>query len=226
MKKQILGIVLCTLALMGVHLTCAQEVMPPKPAFNVVDTAGVLSSEVVSNLNRALEQYERDTSNQFVVFVAPTMQSDSSVDDYTYRIAESWGVGQKDRKNGAVLFIFVKDRKMFIQVGYGLEAVIPDALAKRIIEGEIKPHFQRNDYNAGVVQGVKAMMSAAAGEYKGTGTTQAQGKTSKRAGLPFLIFVIIIIIMSRTFSGGGTGYSHGGRRGVWLGGGGGGWGGG
>ena len=71
------------------------------------------------------------------------METDSSIEDFTQRIAQAWGVGKKDRKNGAVLFVFIEDRKMYIQVGYGLEGTLPDATAFDITERHIKPHFRR-----------------------------------------------------------------------------------
>src|SRR5512135_2889675 len=108
----------------------AAEVIPPAPEHYFNDYAGVTSSDTASRLNKTLEDFERETSNQILVAVYPKMQSDSSIEDYTVRVAQSWRVGQKGKDNGAVLFVFVQDRKMFIQVGYGLEGALPDALAK------------------------------------------------------------------------------------------------
>jgi uncharacterized protein len=107
----------------------AAEIIPPKPAGYFNDYAGVVSKGAALRFNEQLAQFERETSNQVVVAVFPKMQSDSSVDDYTQRVAQSWGVGQKDKRNGAVLFVFIEDRKMFIQVGYGLEGALPDITA-------------------------------------------------------------------------------------------------
>src|SRR6058998_1141641 len=134
-------------------LTCdclAGEVIPPKPANYFNDYAGVVAADTAQRLNRTLEDFEKSTSSQIIVAVFPTMQSDSSVEDYTRRVAEAWRVGQKERNNGAVLFVFVQDRRMRIEVGYGLEGVLPDALAKRIIEDEITPRFKRGDYGGGL----------------------------------------------------------------------------
>jgi len=103
----------------------AAEVIPPKPEKYFNDYAHVASSATVTELNQRLEQFERDTSSQIVVAVYPKMQSDSSIEDYTVRVAQSWGIGQKGKDNGAVLFVFVQDRKMYIQVGYGLEGPCP-----------------------------------------------------------------------------------------------------
>src|SRR5213082_1651041 len=99
----------------------AAEVMPPKPDRYFNDYAGVVSQEAARRFNEQLAQFERETSNQIVVAVFPKMQSDSDLADYTQRVAQSWDVGQKDKRNGAVLFVFTQDRKMYIQVGYGVE---------------------------------------------------------------------------------------------------------
>src|SRR5207302_7544839 len=91
-----------------------------------------------------------ETSDQVVVAVFQKMQSDSDVADYTQRVAQTWGVGQKDRRNGVVLFVFIEDHKMFIQVGYGLEGVLPDATAFDITERHIKPLFRAGNDEAGL----------------------------------------------------------------------------
>src|SRR5206468_2629004 len=124
----------------------AAEVIPPKPDRYFSDYAGVVSKEAALRFNEQLAQFERETSDQIVVAVFPKMQSDSDIADYTQRVAQAWGVGQKERRNGVVLFVFIQDRKMFIQVGYGLEGALPDATAFDITEYRIKPHFRSNDY--------------------------------------------------------------------------------
>ena len=134
------------------------------------DYAGVLSRSTVDDLNRKLQDFENQTSNQVLVVIYPKMQSNSDINDYAIRVAQAWGVGRKDRKNGVVLFIFTQDHKMTIQVGYGLEGALPDITAKQIIADEIAPKFRSNDYNGGVSAGVDAIMKATKGEYKGRGS--------------------------------------------------------
>src|SRR6266403_529457 len=160
-------------ALVAALVASAAEVMPPAPAQYFNDYAHIVSSATATELNQKLEQFERDTSSQIVVAVYPKMESESSIEDYTVRVKQAWGVGQKDKDNGVVLFVFVQDRKMYIQVGYGLEGALPDALAKRIIENEIKPYFRNGDFDGGLRAGVTAILAATKGEYKGTGHTVA-----------------------------------------------------
>ena len=91
--------------------------------------------------------------------------------------------GKKDKNNGAVLFVFVQDHKMFLQVGYGLEGVLPDALCKRIIDEQISPRFKAGDFDGGLTAGVPSILAATKGEYKGTGRTVAEsysGSVSRR----------------------------------------------
>ena len=226
---------ICIFLVLFATLATAAEVIPPRPEAYFNDYARVVSSATATELNRQLEQFERDTSSQILVAVYPKMQSDSSIEDYTVRVAQSWGVGQKNKNNGAVLFVFVQDRKLYIQVGYGLEGVLPDALAKRIIENEIKPHLRNDDFDSGLRAGVTAILQAAKGEYKGTGHTVADRSSQPFWPTPLIVgFVIFILlvrllssaargtvytragravsygIMSGMFSGGGGGFSSGG----------------
>src|ERR1043166_8136503 len=103
---------------LGASSLIAAEVIPPKPAGYFNDYANVVPKEKALALNEKLAQFERDTSNQVVVAVYPKMESDSSIEDYAQRIAESWGVGQKGQRNGVVMLVFIQDHKISIQVGY------------------------------------------------------------------------------------------------------------
>lgn len=219
------------LALLGAVAVPAAEVIPPVPKAYFNDYAQVVSPAIATELNEQLEQFERKTSSQILVAVFPKMQSDSSIEDYTVRVAQAWGVGQKDKSNGAVLFVFIQDHKMYLQVGYGLEGTLPDALSKRIMENELKPYFRKGDYAGGLRAGIAAILQATQGEYKGTGHTAAEGNGIPAWWMAFLVAFIILIVLGRllTYSAGGTVYSRGGRSvrsGIWplifLGGGGGG----
>src|SRR5262245_43372210 len=154
--------------------THAAEVIPPKPDRYFNDYAGVVSQEAASRFNEQLAQFERETSDQAVVAVFPKMLSDSDIADYTQRVAQAWGVGQKERRNGVVLFVYIQDRKMFIQVGYGLEGALPDATAFDITERHIKPLFRAGNYEAGLATGIDLICKAIRGEYKGSGKTVAE----------------------------------------------------
>jgi uncharacterized protein len=214
----------------------AAERMPPVPDQYFNDYAHVISPSTATQLNRKLADFERDTSSQILVVVYPKMESDSSIEDYTVRVVQAWRVGQKARNNGAVLFVFIQDRKMFLQVGYGLEGALPDVTAKRIIENEIKPRFKAGDYDGGLSAGVAAIMAATKGEYKGTGATAGDRPQGK--GVPAIVVVVFAVgfiafaLMAARRRNYGYGYggwtlgSGGFSGGTWGSRGGGGWGGG
>ena len=219
----------CTIVvlLLGFRLF-ADEVIPPTPTAYFNDYANIVSSGTAARLNAELEDHERQTSEQIVVAVFPKMQSDSSIEDYTVRVARAWQVGQKDKKNGAVLFVFVQEHKMFLQVGYGLEGVLPDALCKQIIDEQITPRFKAGDFDGGLTAGVHAILAATKGEYKGNGTTVAQRRAvhdnnnGAAIVIVFLIIVVLFVILpllSRASRHGGTQYWGGGWSGSsWSGG--------
>jgi uncharacterized protein len=182
--------------LAGLWCACAAvwsaEVIPPAPARYFNDYANVVSPGTASQLNQTLEDFERSNSSQILVAVFPKMQSDSSIEDYTVRVAQSWRAGQKAKDNGAVLFVFIQDRKLQMQVGYGLEGALPDALCKRIIENEITPRFKAGDYSGGLSAGVTAIVAAAKGEYKGSGRTVADKRQASKDIVVFGLAAIII----------------------------------
>ena len=216
-----------------------EDQLPGKPARYVTDKAGVIPADRAEALNSKLEQYERDTSNQILVWVDRRLPENFVLEDFTDRSFQKWKVGQADKDNGAVLFVFTEDRKVRIEVGYGLEGPLPDAIANRILDEEVLPRFRGGDYPAGIEAGIDAMIAATKGEYKGTGTTVDE-RSRRRTGLPiqgcavplFFLFIFVILPMLarrnrrrwRTFGGsgwwtGGGGFGGGG----WSGGGGGGW---
>lgn len=189
----------------------AADVIPPAPTAYFNDYAKVVSAGAVAQLNSALEDHERQTSDQILVAVFPKMQSDSSIEDYTVRVAQAWHAGQKEKKNGAVLFVFVQDHKLFLQTGYGLEGVLPDALCKRIIDQEITPHFKAGDIDGGLTAGVTAILQATRGEYKGSGATVAEQHGHQNGGgiapIIFLIIIVVVILSLRRRGYGGLLYT-------------------
>ena len=195
----------------------AAERIPPAPARYFNDYAGVVSPATGDELNATLEQYERTSSNQLIVALYPRKESESSVADYTVRVAQAWQVGQKNKNNGVVLFAFMQEHQLYFQVGYGLEAVLPDSTAKRIIEQEIVPRFRQNDVDGGMKAGVAAMIAATKGEYAGSGHTRDEGEhRGTPRGLSFMAVIIIFILfaaISRRRA--RQTYVFGGPRGAW-----------
>jgi uncharacterized protein len=224
---QIKRIVFCLAATVAIHSQAA-EVIPPKPPGYFQDNAGVVSQGAALRFNEQLAQFERETSNQVVVAVFPKMQSDSDVADYAQRVAEAWGIGSKAQRNGVALFVFIADRKISIQVGYGLEGALPDITAFDIRQNHINPHFRNRDYEGGLAEGIDSIFKAIRGEYKGTGKTvlERRANTPVPSFLFFIIFVVVLMIISRMMRRLG-GYTYSSRRSgpifLPMGGGGGGW---
>lgn len=198
----------------------AAERIPPAPQNHFNDYAGVVRPDAARQLNAMLAQFERESSSQLLVAIFPKMPSDSSIEDYTVRVAQKWAAGGKQRDNGAVLFVFVEDRALYIQVGYGLEGALPDARCKQIIEDVITPRFRQGDYTAGVAAGVQAMIAATKGEYAGSGQTVRTSGRSENVGLRGwggLVFIVLMLIFSVRSARRGTVYGQGGRRSLWMG---------
>ena len=203
---------LCIAASVAINAQAA-EVIPPKPAGYFNDYAGVVSKEAAHRFNEQLAQFERETSNQIVVTVFSKMQSDDDIAAYGQRVAEAWGVGSKAQRNGVALLVFIADRKASIQVGYGLEGALPDAIAYDIRANHINPHFRTGDYEGGLADGIDSIFKAIRGEYKGTGKTVTERRSNAPAPtfLFFLIFLVTLSIISRIMRRLG-GYSYSSRR--------------
>jgi uncharacterized protein len=187
--------------------------LPPKPDRYITDQAGILDSATVEEINRQLDQFERDTSNQIVVAIYPSLPPDAEIAQYATDTYHAWGVGQKEKDNGAILFVFVNDRKLFIATGRGLEGALPDATCKNIITQVITPAFRQGNYAAGIRNGVQAMLAATRGEYQGTGKTaddqqQGQGESGNNAP-PWLIILIFLIVMIVVTVGRRSGFQSG-----------------
>jgi len=227
------------------QLASAQPQAPPPPRNFFTDTAGVVPADAATRIEQRLREFEKTSSNQILVVVADRVpEGYASLEEYTNRTAQAWRVGDKSRDNGAVLFVFTGDRKMRIEVGYGLEGALPDALASRIINDEITPRFREGKYGDGLLAGVEAIILATKGEYKPT----AKGRSSSDTLLivvVVLLFLFVGVIFPiirevigirhgwRTYSGNGTSsgrrgstWGSGGGFGGWSSGGGSSWGGG
>ena len=163
----------------------AAALVPPRPGRYATDRAGVVDAARLAALNERLAQFERDTSNQVLVVVDRRMPAGTTIEEYATTAFKAWGVGQKDRDNGAVFFVFVDDRQMRIEVGYGLEGALPDIRAASIIEDHAKPRFRANDFAGGLDAAADQIMRAARGEaYQGSGRTHAEGGGGSLDGPP------------------------------------------
>ena len=206
--------VIAILLFVGLAASAADRI-PPAPTRYVTQYTQLISPERAEALNQTLDEFKKKTSTQILVVIFPRVPEGAAIEDFTVRAAQAWRVGQAEKDNGAILFIFVADRKIRIEVGYGLEGAIPDALAKRIIEDEMRPRFRAGDMEGGVVAGVNALMQAAAGEYAATGTTVTRRSTGRvPCGLGIIFAIVLILVLSAMARrvGGGTMYHRRRRR--------------
>jgi uncharacterized protein len=154
------------LALLLAFTGAARAAEPSYPALTgrVVDEAGVLSASTKSGLTEMLAQHERSTGGEQVVVVTLKSLQGLAIEDFGYQLGRHWGIGQKDKNTGALLIVAPNERKVRIEVGYGLEGKLTDALSRTIIERDILPAFKRGDLNAGVLAGTATLLRVLGGD--------------------------------------------------------------
>ena len=174
-----LGLLLCFISPLA-----ALEV--PQLGGRVNDTAAMLSSGTRTSLESMLEQFETTDSTQIVLLTIPSLEGEV-LEDYSMRVAETWKIGQKGADNGALLLIARDERKLRIEVGYGLEGSLTDLVSGRIISGEIVPRFKEGNFDKGISDGVVAMVNAVKGEYNASATAGNNNQASDPFGLIFML---------------------------------------
>jgi uncharacterized protein len=156
--------VLPVLLLLSFIILHAQRPVPELWGMRVHDDAKVLSQATIQELESQLKQFEDSTTNQIAVLIIPSLDGEV-LEDYALKVAEKWQLGKKGRDNGVLLLVAINDKKMRIEVGYGLEGALPDITCNQIIRNEISPHFRRGDFDGGIKAGVEGITRAIGGEY-------------------------------------------------------------
>jgi uncharacterized protein len=182
-------------------LILASSALASEPKFppltgRVVDDAAVLSDTTKSDLTDMLAAHEQATGQQVVVVTLDSLQG-YTIEDYGYQLGRNWGIGQKGKNTGAILIVAPKEHKVRIEVGYGLEGTLTDAISRTIIENSILPNFKRGDFNAGVLAGTTSILRALGGNSAETGeaATSAypiQGKPP--SGLELVVIILFFLI--------------------------------
>jgi len=187
------------------------------------DFTSTLSNSQLAYLNDKLKRFDDSTSNQIVFLMISTLNG-YPIELYTYEVASRNKIGTAKNNNGVLFFVAKEDRKMRIEVGYGLEGALPDALASSILRNEVRPHFKEGNYFEGIKAGIDAIISATKGEYK----SDKKEKEEDDIKFPFIyiIMLIIFLLIARGGRGGGSiipwliiGSMGGGRSRSWGGGG-------
>lgn len=182
----------------------------PELTGRVVDQAGMLPPEQEASLTQMLAAHEEATTNQVVVVTLPDLQG-YSIEDFGYQLGRHWGIGQEGKDNGALLIVAEAERRVRIEVGYGLEGELTDAAAATIINQIITPAFRQGDFVGGITQGATAMVQVLGGELVLTPTGKARPAAEDR---PNLFAVILFFIFVLSFISLISGSGRGGHRGV------------
>jgi uncharacterized protein len=164
--------------------------IPPAPTQFVTDRTGFLSPGFASQLSRKLEDYERGTGHQIIVWIDRTTGG-VPIEDWAAKAFTAWGVGRKSLNDGVALFVFSDDRKLRIEVGYGLEGNVPDARAGRIINYDVVPRIRAGDRDGAIKAGVDALIAAIGGAPEPA--RPRGGKTPGPGGLLFAIGALIVV---------------------------------
>lgn len=171
----------------------ALDAPPLKGRIN--DYADMLSPATARSLDQKLASFEKETTNQVVLLTIPSLEGDA-IDSFAIRVAEAWKIGQKDKSNGVILILAKKERKIRIEVGTGLQGVLPDITAGQIIRNVIAPGLRAGNPDQGISAGLGAIIEATKGEFKATTTERkATGKkNSSKTGLFIILLLAGLVI--------------------------------
>ncbi|PRY14855.1 uncharacterized protein CLV24_10392 [Pontibacter ummariensis] len=208
MKHFILLLHCCLLSLLALGQNSDFPPRPNPPRL-VNDLADMLSAEEEQALEQKLVNYNDTTSTQVAVVTLISI-GDYDINQYAAALGERWGIGTEQNDNGLIILVAKNERKVAIQTGYGMEALVPDALAKRITERTLKPNFQEGEYYRGLNEATSLIISLASGAYQAEPDEQEEGGSGPSLVFIMIIVLLVVFILSRM--GGGRGGRGGGRR--------------
>src|ERR1700728_4102551 len=168
----------------------SSEVAVPPLTARVTDLTGTLSGAAVARIEAKLKDLEAKKGSQVAVLIVPTTQPEE-IEQYGIRVAEAWRLGRKGVDDGAILIVAKNDRRVRIEVGQGLEGALPDAIANRIVDEAIAPHFKLGDYDGGVEAGIDKMISVVNGEP----LPQPDTKWERHSGLSTLLPLLLVVVV-------------------------------
>lgn len=215
--KQITTYLISIFLLFSLQLTAQEDCWPKKEKRLVYDLSNTLSENEIYQLEGRLENFANSTSTQIAIVIVTDLCGYDRA-SFTYNLGEAWGVGQSGSDNGVVIMVKPKEvdgrGEAFIATGYGLEAVIPDAIAKRIVENEMIPRFKQKDYYGGLVAAIDVIMKLAEGEFNASDYKQ---KTQEEGTwIPFVMFVFIMVIVIISRIGSARRYARSNNTSLWL----------
>ncbi len=208
--------------LAAVASALAQQLVPVPPLTSpVTDLTGTLTPDQVAALDAKLRAFEQAKGSQIAVLIVATTEPEA-IEQYALRVAETWKLGRKGVDDGALLLVALQDRKVRIEVGYGLEGALPDAIANRIVDEDVVPQFRRGDFHGGIATATDRMMRVIDGEPLPAPVSRAPSQDIPGLGalLPFLFILALVggSIFRRMFGRVGGAIATGGAVGflTWL----------
>jgi uncharacterized protein len=182
----------------------------PRLTGRVVDDAHILNAATQSELTTMLARHEQATGEQVVVVTLPSLQG-YSIEDFGYQLGRYWGIGQKDKNTGALLIVAPKEHKVRIEVGYGLEGKLTDAMSRVIIERDITPEFKRGDFDAGVLAGTTTILKVLGGDASAAQAPESIGGVENFANtfltvpgffaLCVVLLLVFVVLRNRVIGG-------------------------
>ncbi|MFD2642300.1 TPM domain-containing protein [Pseudomonas japonica] len=194
------------LALLCAALAVRAEVVFPLLSGRVVDDANLLDGPTRNQLTQMLQAHEQASGEQVVVVTVPDLQG-LEIEDYGYQLGRHWGIGQKGKDNGALLIVAPQQRKLRIEVGYGLEERLTDAQSSVIINRIILPAFKRGEFSQGIVQGTAAMLQVLGGnplaQPSALSASQQEGEPPSLWMIGLFIVLVVVVLYLQGLGGGG-----------------------
>ena len=195
-QKKVRNSLLLVLLILSTLLSYAQPQTIPDLGTRITDLTGTLSKSEIRSLESRLKAFEDEKGSQVSVLMIATTEPET-IEAYGIRLAEAWKIGRKNVDDGVILIIAKDDRKLRIEVGYGLEGAIPDAYAKRIIENIIIPNFRSGNFYGGIADGVGAIIGLIEGEELPQVTNaQSENPMSSKEDIAIVIFFILILALT------------------------------
>lgn len=199
------GLLLAGWSAIGMFTVAAQPTIAavqtayPTPTGYVNDTAHIFSTEEKSDLETRLAGFEKETSNEIALLTVPTT-GDETIEEYSIHVADRWKVGKKGRDNGIIFTIAVNDHRMRLEIGRGLEGVIPDLIATTILDTYARPKFRQNDYFGGVTDVLEQLTKAAKQEFAmpNADDTQTQSASMNANAIFFFLWIVIGLFSALT----------------------------
>jgi uncharacterized protein len=181
------------LALLVIIASTGWSATVPPLRGRINDYAQILSQDVARNLEVQLDQFEKQTGHQVALLTIPGLAGED-IEGFSIRVAESWKIGQKGFDNGVIFVVAPQDRQLRLEVGYGLEGVLPDAVASQIIREIVVPRFRDGDFEGGISSGIDAVLKTIRGEPLPEAARQQSRRNNPALGLtlPLILFLLFL----------------------------------